>query len=132
MMCLLSALISPKMFEQFVLKDLSTSCKELDYAFYHLDGKGQIQHLDMLLSIKELNGIQWIPGDGQPLPEYWLPLLKRIIDAGKLCQLYVSAEGAQRIVKELGGRNFAFYITDSLSSNDAKDLLKSLERIANG
>jgi hypothetical protein len=33
-------------------------------------------------------------GDGQPPPEKWLPLLKRVRDGGKLCQLFVSAQGA--------------------------------------
>jgi hypothetical protein len=55
-------MISPAMFEHFVLPDLTAICRELDYAFYHLDGKGEIPHLDMLLSIDRLRGIQWIPG----------------------------------------------------------------------
>ena len=107
-----SAMISPRMFEMFVLPDLATCCEKIDYAFYHLDGKGQINHLDLLLSLVELAGIQWIPGEGQPPPSSWLSLLKRIIDAGKLCQLYVSADEALTIVRELGGRGFALYITE--------------------
>jgi hypothetical protein len=66
----------------------------MDYAFYHLDGKGQIPHLDLLLSLPRLRGIQWVPGDGNPPPEHWLPLLKRIRDGGKLCQVTVSPQGA--------------------------------------
>jgi len=96
-----SYMISPQMFERFVLPDLSACCDALDHAFYHLDGQGQIPHLDMLLSLGRLRGIQWIPGDGAPPPEQWIPLLKRIRDAGKLCQLYVSPEGALRIVRDV-------------------------------
>ena len=105
-----SYMISPQMFERLVLPDLIECCDELDYAFYHLDGKGQIKHLDMLLSIERLRGIQWIPGDGAPPPEEWLPLLKRIRDGGKLCQVYVTLEGALTIARELGGKGFAFCI----------------------
>ena len=47
-------------------------------------------------------------GDGAPPPDEWLPLLKRIRDGGKLCQLFVTATGAMTIVRELGGRGFAF------------------------
>ena len=101
-------MISPQMFERFVLPDLAACIEGLDHAFYHLDGKGQIRHLDMLLSLENLAGIQWIPGDGAPPPEDWLSLLGRIRDASKLCQLFVSAEGARKIVRELGGRGFAF------------------------
>ncbi len=120
-------MISPEMFERFVLPDLTACCENLDHAFYHLDGKGQIPHLDMLLSLKNLAGIQWIPGDGQPPPSEWLPLLKRIRDAGKLCQLYVSAEGARTIVRELGGRGFALFVwTPMMSAPEAEDFLQTL------
>lgn len=115
-----SAMISPKMFERFILPELAESIQQVAYAFYHMDGKGQIPHLDALLSIENLRGIQWIPGDGQPPPEEWLPLLKRIRDGEKLCQLFVSAEGALKIVRELGGKGFAFYILDALDEDGAR------------
>ena len=119
-------MISPQMFERFVLPDLAACCDALDYAFYHLDGKGQIAQLDMLLSLERLRGIQWIPGDGQPPPEEWLPLLQRIRDGGKLCQLYVSPEGARTIVRELGGRGFAFYVSDQMPPDEVQDFLLAL------
>ncbi|MEW5719335.1 MAG: hypothetical protein AB1817_11950 [Chloroflexota bacterium] len=122
-----SYMISPEMFERFVLPDLSACCDVLDHAFYHMDGKGQIRHLDLLLSLKRLHGIQWIPGDGAPPPQGWLSLLKRIRDGGKLCQLFVAPEGARRIVKALGGRGFAFYIERQMSQKDAHDFLRLLE-----
>ena len=121
-------MISPEMFERFVLPDLASCCDILDHGFYHLDGKGQIPHLDMLLSLERLAGIQWIPGDGAPPPEDWLPLLKRIRDAGKLCQLYVSAQGALKITRELGGKGFVFSISDSMSPQEAEDLAALLRR----
>ena len=106
-------MISPAMFERFVLPDLFACCDHLDHGFYHLDGKGQIAHLDLLLSIPRLRGIQWIPGAGQPPPHKWLPLLKRIRDGGKLCQVFVSPEGARTIVKHLGGKGFLLVIEHS-------------------
>jgi 5-methyltetrahydrofolate--homocysteine methyltransferase len=125
--CDFSYMISPQMFARFALPDLSACTEHLDHAFYHLDGKGEIPHLDMLLSLEKLKGIQWIPGDGQPPPEEWLPLLKRIRDGGKLCQVFVSAEGARTIVRELGGRGFAFYIMSFINSREeAEDFIRIL------
>ncbi len=126
--CDFSYMISPAMFERFVLPDLVACCEHLDHAFYHLDGKGEIPHLDLLLSIERLRGIQWIPGDGQPPPEEWLPLLKRIRDGGKLCQLFVTAEGALKIVKNLGGRGFLLAIQDNLTHEEAESFLQTLAR----
>jgi hypothetical protein len=40
--------------------------------------------------------------------------LKRIRDGGKLCQVFVSAEGARTIVKNLGGRGFLLVIVDTV------------------
>jgi 5-methyltetrahydrofolate--homocysteine methyltransferase len=119
-------MISPEMFERFVLPDLSTCFGHMDHAFYHLDGKGQIRHLDMLLAEPGLAGIQWIPGAGQPLPEKWMPLLARIRDAGKLCQLYVTANGAREIVREVGGRGFALYVINPMSPEEARDFIDLL------
>lgn len=126
--CDFSYMISPAMFERFVLPGLAVCCDYLDYPFYHMDGKGQIPHLDMLLSLEPLCGIQWVPGDGSPPPEAWLPLLKRIRDAGKLCQLGVSPEGARKIVRALGGRGFAFFIENYnfKTAAAATDFLRAL------
>jgi hypothetical protein len=108
--CDFSYMISPSMFRRFVMPDLAACCDHLSHGFYHLDGKGEIPHLDHLLSISRLRGIQWIPGDGQPPPDRWLSLLKRIRDGGKLCQIFVSPEGALHVVRNLGGKGFLFVI----------------------
>jgi hypothetical protein len=123
----LSYMISPAMFERFVLPDLEVQCIHLDYAFYHMDGKGQINHLEMLLAIEELRGVQWVPGAGAPPPEEHLTLLKRIVDAGKLCQVFTTADGALTITKELGGRGFAFVLEDPPSPNEIEGFLEALE-----
>jgi 5-methyltetrahydrofolate--homocysteine methyltransferase len=120
-------MISPEMFERWVMPDLETICKHIDYGFYHLDGKGQIPHLDMLLSIENLRGVQWVPGDGQPHTWEWLPLLKRIRDAGKLCQIYATPAGALTVTRELGGKGFMFWLTDPMNEADAAAFLKALE-----
>ena len=97
--CDFSYMISPRMFERFVLPDLAACFDSVNHNFYHLDGKGQIPQLDVLLSMENLAGIQWIPGTGQPEAYQWLPLLKRIRDAGKLCQVFVNAEGLKPLLK---------------------------------
>ena len=129
--CDFSYMISPRMFERFVVPDLTACCDTLDHGFYHLDGKGEIPHLKHLLGIERLRGIQWIPGDGQPAPDEWLPLLKRIRDGGKLCQVFVSPAGARRIVQNLGGKGFLFVIYDDkhefVQAERAEAFLKPLQ-----
>ena len=119
-------MISPEMFARFVMPDLIACCDHLDDGFYHLDGKGQIVHVDQLLSMERLRGIQWIPGDGQPPADQWLDLLKRIKDAGKLQQVYVSPEGAMRIVESLGGKGFVLAVNKGMNKDEADAFLKEL------
>lgn len=130
--CDFSYMISPRMFERFVLPDLIACCDHLDHAFYHLDGKGEIPHLGMLLAIPRLRGIQWIPGDGQPPADEWLSLLKRIRDGGKLCQVFVRPAGARRIVQNLGGKGFLLVIQheedEFRDGETAQAFLKTLAR----
>jgi hypothetical protein len=121
-------MISPAMFERFVLPDVVACCEHLEYPFYHLDGVGQIPHLDMLLEAPRLRGIQWVPGDGAPPPEEWLDLLKRIIDHDKLCQVFVTAPGALRIVRALGGKGFQLSIRDEMDADEAPAFLELLAR----
>lgn len=122
-------MISPEMFEEFALPDLVACCEFLDHPFYHLDGKGQVSKLDHLLGIEKLRGIQWIPGDGAGQPEEYLDLLKRIRDAGKLCQVYVTPQGALKIKEELGGKGFAFQIVhDGMDEAAANEFISRLCR----
>lgn len=123
-------MISPGMFERFVLPDISACCESLDYAFYHLDGVGQLPHLEMLLSLERLRGIQWVPGDGQPQAEKWLPLLKKIRQSGKLCQVYVSAQGALTILRELGGKGFVLAVNEFLSPPQGAALLDEIKLLS--
>lgn len=60
-----SCMISNKMFREFFLDGIAEECRFYERSIYHLDGPGALRHLDDLLSIKELGGIQWVPGAGR-------------------------------------------------------------------
>jgi 5-methyltetrahydrofolate--homocysteine methyltransferase len=84
--CDFSAMISPEMFERFVLPAVRRECEYFDgRVIFHLDGPGEIPHLERLLSLEKLAAIQWVPGAGNPgsLDEHWYDLYRRILDAGK-------------------------------------------------
>lgn len=44
--CDFAYMISPEMFDEFVRPELVASCRRFENAFYHLDGQGQLPHLD--------------------------------------------------------------------------------------
>ena len=83
--CDFCAMISPAQFEEFVLGDLIRLANHMPRSIYHLDGPDAIRHLDMLLDIDNLTGIQWQNGAGQApyTDECWFDLYRRIQDKKK-------------------------------------------------
>jgi 5-methyltetrahydrofolate--homocysteine methyltransferase len=76
-------MISPQMFGEFVYEDLVKISSAIEDAFYHLDGIGELIHLDSILTIDNIKGIQWIPGDGEPEKRDWSEVFSKISAAGK-------------------------------------------------
>ena len=83
--CDFSYMISPAQFEEFIIPHLVEQVNHLERSVYHLDGVGEIPHLDMLLDIEDLTAIQWVPGAGQldKWNEKWFPLYRKIQDKKK-------------------------------------------------
>jgi hypothetical protein len=80
-------MIGPDMFNEFVRPELELTCKKLDRTIYHLDGPGQLPHLDSLLEIADLDAVQWVPGTGAPDVAHWPEVFGKIRDAGKNIQI---------------------------------------------
>jgi 5-methyltetrahydrofolate--homocysteine methyltransferase len=93
-------MIGPKMFDRFVKPELAATCRRLKNAFYHLDGPGQLPHLDSLLEIPELKGVQWVPGAGQPGITKWPDVYRKILAAGKRIQIF-SSQGIEHGLETL-------------------------------
>ena len=87
--CDFAAMISPVMFQDVVVPSLQRLCDGLDYTIFHLDGPRQICHLEHLLDMDDLDGIQWVPGSGAAQCESteWLDLYRRVLERDKLLVL---------------------------------------------
>jgi 5-methyltetrahydrofolate--homocysteine methyltransferase len=84
--CDFSAMISPAMFEEFVLPGLAREGAACGGRMvYHLDGPGQLGHVELLCGLEDLHAIQWVSGAGNPggLSEAWDGLYRQILDGGK-------------------------------------------------
>ena len=88
--CDMSVMFSNDMFNEFVLPELKSELTWTDNSLYHFDGVEQIAHLDTLLSLDELDCIQWNHVDGQLSPVNYIEQLQRIQKAGKC--IYVHAK----------------------------------------
>lgn len=98
--CDFSAMISPDAFERLVLPSLERHTRFLDHSVYHLDGPGELPHVDMLLGLNRLDAIQWVPGAGNydGLSEHWYPLYERIQRAGKGLVMTLGEHTAEQLI----------------------------------
>lgn len=127
-------MISPTQFAQFVLPDLIEQSEAMPRSIYHLDGVGELPHLDMILDIPGINGIQWTAGPGQPplWDPHWFDLYRKIQDKQKNLVLLGGLSGAdtddiERLIKTLDPTGL--YITRHCSSREtAEDLLEKITR----
>ena len=126
--CDLSVMISPQMFEEFVLPELDETSKWVDKAVYHLDGQEQIRHLDMILSVKGIDMIQWTPVAGQPKTSEFLPVLKKIQMAGKGLVLLPEAGEVEKILNGLSSKGLHLVVNGVKTVDEAKELVKKTEK----
>ena len=120
-------MISTEMFDEFVLPDIKAACRKLGRAIYHLDGIGELNHLDHLLEIPELNAVQWVPGDGKPTPRHWPEIYRKIAAAGKGMHVVGSPEELELVRQAVPeGRFYGVY--DIESPKEAREILDRLNR----
>jgi hypothetical protein len=122
-------MISPRMFDRFVKPELVASCRKLDHAFYHLDGPGELAHLDSLLEIDALAGVQWIPGDGAAPASEWVDVYRRIRAAWKLVQFQDGLDELERVAQKLGSLKGFCTFQQWVAHDQQDDFLRRLERL---
>jgi len=121
-------MISPEHFRKFAAPSLEYEMSCLDHVVYHMDGVGQIRHLDDLLALPNLHTIQWVPGAGQPTAPAWIELLQKIQRAGKAVQVLVSGEEVKAMYSQLAPEKTYYWVLDCPSENEARRLIEWMER----
>jgi len=129
--CDFSAMISPAMFNEFFLAPLEQQTERIDRTIYHLDGPGELVHMDKFLSLPKLDGIQWVPGAGADKMSDWIPLLQEIQEAGKLLALGCGPGEVPKLLTELKPEGVVLS-TSCASVEEADALLGEVGRMFDG
>ncbi len=125
-----SSLISPDMFEEFMMPLIREQINRYPRTVFHLDGPDMIRHLDILLAEQDLNAIQWVEGAGAGPVSDWLNLMKRIQDSGKSLYVYCEPWEVPKLLKKLSPRGLIMVVKDTLPLQEAKDLLATVKRLS--
>ena len=118
-------MIGNPMFREFVLPTLARDVKKLPHTIYHLDGPGEIKHLDDVLKLPELAAVQWIPGAGNaPTPE-WPEIYEKITAAGKSYWLCGSPDDYFSVLEQVHGDPYYCCCLDASEKELAEKLLRA-------
>ena len=90
---------------------------------YHLDGPGATRHLDSLLELDKLSGVEWRPGAGAVAPTEWIDLLRKIQDAGKFVAIEIEGTEVDKAVSSLD-RNRLCLRVNCASKEEASEILR--------
>jgi hypothetical protein len=119
-------MISPRHFRKLFLPGIEKQLRHLDYAVYHLDGVGNFNHIDALLELPRLHGIQVLPGAGKPGALHYMPILRKVQAAGKNLDIFIAPGEVASALRELSARGL-FIHTSCATEAEARDLLKKAE-----
>lgn len=118
-------MIGTSMFDEFVLPDIEKACRDLDHTIYHLDGIGELKHLDHLLALPELHAVQWVYGDGQPGARHWIEVYQKIAAANKGIHMIGGREDLEIIQKAVPNGRF-YSIFSEKTPEETQAMLKQL------
>ncbi len=125
--CDVAAMISTRHFKQFSLPQLRRELTGMDRAIYHVDGKEVARHLDVILEQPEVQAIQWVQGLAADWPILqWIPLLKRILAAGKSVLVDVPTEELDEFMDRLPPEGV--FLCLGVREGEEQDILKRVER----
>lgn len=127
--CDFSAMISPKSFQDLFLPGIIKRITSAEKSIYHLDGPDALKHLDMILDIPELDGIQWVPGAGSGKMTQWIDILKKIQGRNKCLHIECQPDEVEEIVSNLSPYGLMLSVHCN-SLEEAKHVMKMVEHSA--
>lgn len=125
-----SYMISPEMFREFALGELDSTSQRLHRAFFHLDGVGMLRHLDDLLGLPGIHGIQWVQGDGKPGQDQWPEVYRKITAAGKRVHMNGGLDTLCAVIRQTGSAPLIHHAAITITPQEEYAVLKRLDSIS--
>ena len=120
-------MLGSDMFRRFVLPTLRRDTERLTHTIYHLDGVGELTHLDDILSLERLAAVQWVYGTGKPKAAHWLDVYRKISAAGKRAMVIDGPEEYYAVAKEIKTPLYVRYWLPPEREDEAKRLISYSE-----
>ena len=128
--CDFAYMISKEHFEEFIVPELLAELDFLPASVFHLDGIGSLKHLDRLLEMERLGGVQWVYGSGKPTAKHWVEVYQKIPKAGKIVEIPCNFDDILPLCEVLDPQGVRFNCGgDCPDKESGEALIKEVERI---
>jgi len=121
--CDFCCMISPAMFDRWVLPALEEEAEIVKHCVYHWDGPGALVHTQSLLRSRGLHTLSYVPGAGRGDHKDYVDLFRRVQAGGKAVQVWGSPEEIKAVHRELRPEK-VFYSTGTATQAEAEALLE--------
>jgi 5-methyltetrahydrofolate--homocysteine methyltransferase len=125
--CDFAVMLSPEMFERFVMPYLRRMTGYMDRSCYHLDGTPQTRFLEQLCSLPKLHAIQWNPEPPAPPPLEWLGFFREVRRRGRSLWIACDGDTAIELTRALGPDGLMLHVGGVETTDALDELLVRLE-----
>jgi hypothetical protein len=126
----LISMISPECFENIYLPVIKERADYVERSLFHLDGPEAARHVEALLEIPRLDGIQWEPGARYKNAPEWIKLLQKIQRRKKCLWVTCGVKEIEELLGSLSPYGLILNIRDCDSIETARLIEKTAERCA--
>jgi hypothetical protein len=120
--CDFSYMIGREAFEHLFLPDIARQAAAVRRAVYHLDGPGCTRHIEALLSLPELDAIQFTPGVENPSALPWVDMFHKIQAGGKSLLVICPAGEVLALCEALSPEGLGLLIETPLTVQELDEL----------
>ncbi|MHC4543690.1 MAG: hypothetical protein ACYS9C_04115 [Planctomycetota bacterium] len=119
--------ISPAHFEEYCMPIIRKEAKLFKHNVFHMDGPGVARHIDAILTLLNLQAVQWVQGYGinEPIMQ-WIPLIKKIQEAGKSVIVDLKMHELDEFIKKVDPAGVMLWVL--AEPREQKDVLGRVAR----
>ena len=123
-----SFMISPEDYIQYGLPILQWEVKTMTHNIYHVDGKGVANHIDAILSVPEIQCIQWVQGIGDDYPiMQHLDFIRYIQSKNKGIIVDLSKDDLDEFMERMSPKNIFLWIATQTEEEEINIIRKVKE-----
>ncbi|HHW47742.1 MAG TPA: hypothetical protein GXX14_03880 [Clostridiaceae bacterium] len=126
--CDISYCISTEVFKYLFWESQIRIADMTEYAYFHVDGVGVLNHLDLILSERRIRAIQWLPGDGRNYPMQWIDVYRKVQEKGRSLQIYAEYDDVLPILKEIKPNGVCINVINCPNEDEGYRIVEEVEK----